>query len=222
MGTIPAPLARSLRRRLGLRHAVETGTWVGGGALLLSDAFDDVTTIELSPEVAARAREILAREPVTVVEGDSRVLLRPSTEPTFYFLDAHWCGGNTGGVDAECPVLEELDAIAGGHADDVIVIDDAKLFVEPPEPPHRADDWPSVGMVEERLHLHWPAHRVILAHDQILAVPERAADLVERWASRPYVQPRRDRNPFRLALRKWRRWRTPRPGGTPPALPTPG
>jgi hypothetical protein len=205
MGTIPAPLVRSLKRRLGLVRAVETGTWVGGGALLLSDAFDEVTTIEVSPEVAARAREILAREPVTVLEGDSRRLLQPSIEPTFYFLDAHWCGGITGGADAECPVLEELDAIAGGSRDDVIVIDDAKLFVEPPPPPHRVDDWPTLAVVEERLARHWPGHRVVVAHDQIVAVPQRAADLVEDWSSQPFVEPQRDRNPLRRVLRRVRR-----------------
>jgi hypothetical protein len=217
MGTIPAPLVRSLKRRLGLVRAVETGTWVGGGALLLADAFDDVTTIELSPEVAARAREILAREPVTVLEGDSRTLLRPSMEPTFYFLDAHWCGGITGGAEAECPVLQELDAIAGGSPDDVIVIDDAKLFVEPPPPPHRAEDWPTLAEVEERIARHWPGHGVTVAHDQIVAVPARAADLIADWSSQPFVPPQRDRNPVRRALRRVKRLARRGPARTRPA-----
>jgi hypothetical protein len=205
VGTVPTNLARSLKRRLGLARAVETGTWVGNGALLLSDVFPEVETIELSPEVAASARETLAREAtIALREGDSRTLLAPSSRPTFYFLDGHWCGGATGGVDAECPVLDELDAVAGGHPDDVLVIDDAALFVEPPPPPHRPEDWPSLAEVEERIGRHWPGHVVVVAHDQIVAVPERARDLAEAWAAAPFEPPERDRSLATRVLRK--RW----------------
>jgi len=30
--------------------------------------------------------------------------------PTFYWLDSHRSGGDTGGADKQCPVLDELAA----------------------------------------------------------------------------------------------------------------
>jgi hypothetical protein len=204
MGTVPVGLARNLKRRLGLERAVETGTWAGGGALLLSDVFRDVTTIELSEEIATRAAEVLAREPIEVVQGDSRDILRPSTTPTFYFLDGHYMGGTVAAED-QCPVLDELAAIAGGHDDDCIVIDDARFFVAPPPPPSPPEKWPTLAEIEERLKLHWPRHSMVVAHDQIVVVPERAADLAGRFAAAPFQQPRRERNLFRRGLRKARR-----------------
>jgi len=205
MGTVPVTLARRLKRRLALRRAVETGTWAGGGALLLSDVFRDVTTIEVSEDVAQRAAVALSAESIRVVNADSRSVLHPSKVPSFYFLDGHWCGGSSGGEIDECPLLEELELIGGGHEDDCIVIDDARLFVDPPPPPHRPEQWPSLAEIEERLRKHWPHHAVVVAHDQIVAVPSRAADIAERFAASPFEPPRRERNLVRRALRKARR-----------------
>ena len=77
MGTVPTSLARDLKRRLKIRHGVETGTYTGGGALLLSDVFRSVTTIELSEELAFEATAVLRYEPIRVIQGDSRDILLP-------------------------------------------------------------------------------------------------------------------------------------------------
>jgi predicted O-methyltransferase YrrM len=204
VGTVPVELARDLRRSLSIDRAVETGTWVGGGALLLSDVFRDVTTIELSEAYARNAAEILRREPIRVVHGDSRAVLQPSDVPTFYFLDGHWSGGDTA-EDDQCPLLDELAAIAGGHPDDCVVIDDARLFAEALPPGHRRDQWPTLEEVERTLSAYWPEHVVVVAHDQIAAVPARAAAAVSRWAETPYVEPVRDTSVRGRIVRKLRR-----------------
>jgi hypothetical protein len=205
VGTVPVSLARHLKRRLQLRGAVETGTYTGGGALLLSDVFPSVTTIELSEDLAAETTAVLRHEPIRVIQGDSRDVLRPSGEPTFYFLDGHWSAGRTAGEGDECPVLGELDAIAGGHADDCIVIDDARLFLESPGSALSEHGWPSLEEARARLLQYWPGHVVVVAHDQIVAVPRRAADLAERFASGPTEVARRDRHPVRRLMRALRK-----------------
>jgi hypothetical protein len=220
VGTVPASLARDLKRRLEIGCGVETGTYTGGGALLLSDIFGSVTTIELSEELASEAAAVLRFEPIRVIQGDSRDVLRPSTQPTFYYLDGHWSGGRTAGEGVECPLLGELDAISGGHADDCIVIDDARLFVDSRGSRVNEYGWPSLDEVRERVARYWPEHAVVLGHDQIVVVPAQAADLAEAFASRPAEVPGRDQHPIRRlkrALRKLQRLLAVRLARTRPA-----
>ena len=111
---------------------------------------------------------------VTVQEGSSRYILPnliDPSKPTLYWLDGHWSGGVTGGAEDECPVLAELSAIAGGHPDDCILIDDARMFLAPPPPPHRPEDWPRYREIEDAIAKARPEHTVIEAHDIVVAVP---------------------------------------------------
>ena len=87
----------------------------------------------------------------------------------------------TAGETDECPVLDELRALAEGHPDDCVLIDDARLFVEPPPPPHKPDQWPSLDEVVVAIRATRPAHQVEVHHDIIVAVPPSAEDLVERF-----------------------------------------
>src|SRR5919197_6696258 len=112
MGSMSPTLAADLRDRLGLRRGVETGTYEGRSARVLGQTFVEVITIELSQDLAERARETLADAPhVHILQGDSRERLRELVDPdvpTLWYLDGHWSGGFTAGDSAECPVLEEI------------------------------------------------------------------------------------------------------------------
>jgi hypothetical protein len=184
----PQQLARDLRARLGLARAIETGTYRGRGTRLLADVFPAVVTIEVAPALARAAAQSLEKlEHVVVVEGSSRQalpgLIDPAV-PTLYWLDGHWSGGPTGGEEDECPVLAEVDAIGLGHPDDCILIDDARLFLAPPPPPHRADQWPTYREIDDALRRTRPQHRTLVAHDVIVSVPERAFDLAVEFSAR--------------------------------------
>jgi hypothetical protein len=188
MGTLPADLVADLQQRLGLARAVETGTFQGGGARRLAELFPAVVTIELSPEVqcdaAARLRDIPA---VTSLLGDSREVLPEVVDPslpTLYWLDGHWSGGLTGGKGMECPVLEEIAAIASGHADDCVLIDDARLFVAAPPPPHDPAQWPTLMEVFDALRAARADAHVTLLDDVIIAVPRSAKPAVDSFALR--------------------------------------
>jgi hypothetical protein len=186
VGGLPRELGAALRDRLALRRAIETGTYRGGGARLLAGLIrGPVVTIELSEPLAAAATEALADLPdVTVRQGDSRTVLPELVDPavpTLYFLDGHWSGGETAGAASECPVLDELRAIGGGHPDDAILVDDARLFTASPPPPHDPAEWPTIVEVFDTLRAARPEHHVTVLRDLIIAVPARARDLVDRF-----------------------------------------
>ncbi len=186
MGVLPPELAAGLRDRLGLTRAIETGTYRGGGTRRLAAVFPRVVTVEVSEELARSASETLGPLPgVEVRQGSSQDVLPAlvdRAQPTLYWLDGHWSGGVTGGEEDECPVLAELVAIASGHADDCILIDDARLFLAPPPPPHDPAKWPDIAALVDALARAKPGHRVLIAHDLVIAVPPRAADLAASFA----------------------------------------
>ena len=92
-----------------------------------------------------------------------------------FWLDAHWCG--EGQHDAallgdECPLREELDAInnhpfAGQH---LILIDDARLFIDGPPPPHDPKQWPGITEVTRAL-ARFP-REIWMEQDVIVARPK--------------------------------------------------
>lgn len=178
MGTVDPGFALDLRNALNLSRAVETGTFQGVTARSLADIFMDVVTIELSPELQAAAAQGLSDLPnVRSVQGHSAVLLREvahAVTPTLYFLDGHWSGGDTAGVEDECPVLDEIAAIGTGHPNDCLIVDDARLFTSSPPPPHRAEQWPSLLQVFDALRALHPTHLITVLGDQIIAVPQAA------------------------------------------------
>ena len=189
MGEFPLDLARDLRDRLGLRRAVETGTYTGSGARLLAGVFDEVTTVELSHELHAAAARALAGEPrITSLQGHSAEVLPQlvgaGEVPTLWYLDGHWSGGPTAGEEDECPVMAELDALRGAHHDDAIFIDDARLFAAPPPPPHDPLQWPALVEVFDRLGCVRPGSHITLLADMIICVPSRAKDLVDAFGQR--------------------------------------
>jgi hypothetical protein len=195
VGAVPQELAAELKTVLGLRRAVETGTYRGGGARALAGIFDQVVTIELSEQLFRTAADDLTDcDNVTCVLGDSCEQLgklAAEAVPTLYWLDAHWSGAATGGAAHECPVLGELEAIGAGHPSDCVLIDDARLFAAAPPPPHKADDWPRLMDVLDALRAHRPRHHVTVLHDLVFAVPPAARPAVDAFGRRPPEEPPR-------------------------------
>lgn len=180
MGSFPKQLAVDLRDRLGLVRAVETGTFTGATARVLSDLFDQTVTIERSDEYYERARAVLAELPnVKQVHGHSAEELGPVAReggPTLYWLDAHWSGMDTAGSDDPAPLLRELDAVASGDPRDCIIIDDAREFAATPD-----EGWPGLVEVLDAIRKHRPAAHVTVVHDLIVAVPGDAKDIVDEF-----------------------------------------
>lgn len=141
-------------RKLGVEHAVETGTYRGETTKYLASLFSTVHTIEANPKYYRNACARLRRlQNVTTLFGDSGALmdgiLGGLKGRVFIFLDAHWYD--------HCPIEEELAAIARfRHLDPVVAIHDFKN-------PHRPDlgfdpvngkdlSWESFGTLIRAIH----------------------------------------------------------------------
>jgi len=124
-----------------------TGTFHGGTVEAVKRAFRHIDTIELDPQLAARARQRFAgHSHVTVLQGDSGqvlpTVLARLTEPALFWLDAHYSGPGTARANRDTPIVDEISAILAhpvpGH---VVLIDDARGFGALP-------DYPTVAELE--------------------------------------------------------------------------
>jgi hypothetical protein len=184
--SIPVDLATVLVRAGGLRHAVETGTYLGHSAELLAGLVDEVWSVELKPEILARARERLGEQPrIHLYEGYSPDVLPAVLDqvdgPALYWLDGH--GGTFGADDVpadikECPVLDELAVIREHpHAErSVILIDDARAFFGPLL--HHRPDWPTFLELADALGRD---RYVTALDDVVIAVPKDLRSAVDGW-----------------------------------------
>jgi hypothetical protein len=153
----------------GARILVETGTFRGDTLASVYDAFDKLYSIELSPELHARAKRRFRRMPkIQLLEGDSAQALPGVLEqidrPALFWLDAHYSSGVTARGFEDTPIRAELAAILShrvqGH---VLLIDDARHFS--PE-----FGYPSLAEVERFVHETAPQRSFRVEHDLIRIV----------------------------------------------------
>jgi hypothetical protein len=178
--SIDPDLTKLLVDKLGISSFVETGTFKGDSLASVRHLFRELHSCELSPELHAAACERFREDPdVHCHLGSSGDLLkglaaRFKDRPVLYWLDAHWCSADhTAGAESQCPLLEELEALAPLHKDSVVWIDDARYFMAPPPAPLVSEGWPTFHLVHERLRALSPSdwHHVIFANDTILFFP---------------------------------------------------
>jgi hypothetical protein len=140
----PPEVKQLIVRRVAAEHSckvlVETGTYLGEMMAANHDHFSRLVSIELSPELWRAAQTTLRGAPnVTLLQGDSAKLLpgivADLTEPTLFWLDAHYSGGVTALGPVVTPIVTELETIfespTGGH---VVLIDDARELGQPGYP----------------------------------------------------------------------------------------
>jgi hypothetical protein len=186
MGSVDLRLASELAAVLRLGRAAETETFRGRTARAVAGAFPAVVTIALPPEQHGQAVEALWDVPSVrpLQDHSARVLrdVRDPETPTLSFLDGHRSGGDTAGVEDECPVLDEIDAIGEKHRDDCLLIDDAQRFTSAP-PPHKAELWPVVE-VFDAIRAKRPDHFATILADQVIAVPPSCRSIIDAYGLR--------------------------------------
>ena len=69
-----------------------------------------------------------------------------------FWLDAHWSGGETYGINDECPLIEEIKIINNTKLNHIILIDDARLFIKPPPPPHKPEQWANISQIISQIN----------------------------------------------------------------------
>lgn len=108
---------KKIKKECEAKTLVETGTYLGVTARRSSNLFENVFTIELSKELANRARKKFRNiDNIEVVQGDavekiSGVLEKNRCQRALVFLDAHYSGGETTYGDVPEPALKELGNI---------------------------------------------------------------------------------------------------------------
>ena len=153
-GTLNKDLMLSLKERYQLSVFVETGTARGQTAAMAAEHFDQVYTIEADEGTYCHTYQFLKHfDNVEALLGRSdRVLWNVKLlhdKPCLFYLDAHWSGDGPR-IGPECPLLGELDAIGGTDGRHVILIDDYRMFKDPPPPPHRPEEWPTLEDIEAK------------------------------------------------------------------------
>ena len=168
-------LLHEIRSHHGLRAGVETGTFLGDTTAFLADWCSRVTTIELDPGLAARARQRFRDRPhVTVLQGDSAEVLprvlADLDEPALFWLDGHFSGCHEGVPtargDTDTPLLDELRALVMWpyFTDSAVVIDDARML--------GAGDYPSLADIRDIMSAV-PDRSISIACDAVVIQPYR-------------------------------------------------
>jgi hypothetical protein len=159
---------REFARRHGLGVLVETGTYLGDMVWAVRHDFREIFSIELDPQLHARAVRRFRREPrVHLLQGDSGAVLEGIVagleEPALFWLDGHFSGGITARGSSATPVLDELGHVFGDRRHDhVALIDDAGDFLANPE-------YPTLAQLEEHLAGIRPGLEISVA-DNIIRV----------------------------------------------------
>jgi len=156
-------------RRYRLRTLVETGTYLGDMVHAMRRRFRSIISIELSPELSAKAKaRFAAYSNITILEGDSSVvlpkILRGIQQPSLFWLDGHYSAGITARGAEETPVSAEIGAILDhriqGH---VILIDDARNF-------DGTHDYPNYESLLQSIQLRRPTAKISRKDDVIRVV----------------------------------------------------
>jgi hypothetical protein len=181
----PQELVARLVKECGATTFVETGTHKGNTSAWAATVFPKVVTIEGSEMWYQRTKERLAPlGNVSMLFGHSAEVLHEVVEqltaPALFWLDAHWSGRQTAGATDQCPLLGEIAAINASSLNHLILIDDARLFLAPPEPPHDVDQWPDIGSIVAALTAAQSKH-VIVFEDVIIAVPPAVKRSVQAY-----------------------------------------
>jgi hypothetical protein len=176
---IPEEIVIDLARLTDARVFVETGTYQGATARWAAERFSAVHTVERARTLydahSCVLRQIRGISPYL---GDSREVLPTivaslGNQRAVFWLDGHWSGGETAGEHDECPVLDEL-ACLSGRAGDIILIDDARLFLCAPPLPHKASQWPTIVEIVRTLGTFVSQPFVQIVDDVVFIVPNEA------------------------------------------------
>jgi len=127
---------------------VETGTYNGDMVWAQRDNFSTIYSVELSDELYGRAQKrFLDIKHIKLYHGHSPDFLKEilvDLEPSLFWLDAHYSGGNTALGDTPCPLLEELDVILDSGVNHALLIDDARCF-------GTLKGFPSLSQIEDKI-----------------------------------------------------------------------
>ncbi|MFP4307074.1 MAG: glycosyltransferase [Desulfococcaceae bacterium] len=187
--SIDTDLVRFFRDRLAIPVFVETGTYRGDSLERARPFFDRLLSVESSARFFREASARFASDSaIKIHQGDSAEFLEDRSEtlretPALFWLDAHWCvDEGTAGESSQCPLLRELAAIGRLHPQSVVMIDDFRFFLSPPNAPHDISQWPSLDVVLAALESLSDVHRLMVVNDVGVLYPMDLRDDLREYA----------------------------------------
>lgn len=168
-------LSLALKEAFDITTFIETGIFKAATTTWASLNFDRVISIELDEGYYNRA--VGLQLPNTrLINGDSATelpkVVKRLKKPALFWLDAHTCKDRNTAVD-KCPLLAELKAIRDTSLPHLILIDDARYFVERIHP-----EWPTMEEIKAALP---EGYQVVIWQAAIIAVPMEAMRIVRRF-----------------------------------------
>jgi predicted O-methyltransferase YrrM len=148
------PITREIlnKYRKDTKIFIESGTALGHTTMLaVKNGFDKIYTIELSEKYYELAKIKFEKYPqVVCLLGNSKdkisEILNEIKEPALFWLDAHFCGGDSAKADKLVPLYEELETISKHYIKDhTIMIDDVRLMGDVNEP---MNGWKGISKLE--------------------------------------------------------------------------
>lgn len=163
--------------KYGAHILVETGTYKGEMVEACKGYFKKVISIELNQKLYEAAKAKFEQDThVVIYQGDSsdvlpRILAQVD-EKCLFWLDGHYSCGNTSKGKLNTPIMQELATIFGhrveGH---VILIDDARCFVENDSQVEELKDYPTQEFLKNYVRQHNAALQFEVANDIIRITP---------------------------------------------------
>jgi hypothetical protein len=127
---------------------VETGTHIGSTIFALQPYFKQIISIEIAEHFYNHCKHTVNSRNFTNINlllGDSSILIEKITTTIpcniIFFLDGHYSSENTGRGKKDCPLIEELELISKRNNDDIIIIDDYRLFET-----SITEDWSNISL----------------------------------------------------------------------------
>jgi hypothetical protein len=161
---------------------IETGTFGGGSTASALPVFNEIYTVELSPQFHRQAAlRFKSNKHVQVLLGESNVVLSKilplPNKKIIFWLDAHWCGDGTARAKKLTPIVEELQAIRNSATKDaVILVDDICYF-----PCGDPSSFPTVKQLYHLIKAINDDYVFVIVGDAALAYPATQNIMVSRF-----------------------------------------
>lgn len=183
----PEELVLRLKRAFSIDTFIETGSFKGHTSSWAAAHFRSVISIEAGQKLYQEAKERYAQHKnIEFICGDGPTELAKIVprlnEPAVFWLDSHWCGEDSCKLDIECPLIQELEALARSKTAHFILIDDARYFLSPPPSFHDRSQWPDIAQVIDSLRSRHADTYTIILEDVIIAVPPYAKTVLGEYA----------------------------------------
>ena len=186
--SFPERLVREIKKTIAIDNFVETGTYHGEGAKKAATIIKNVHTIELSEKYYNLAKAKGGNINYYLGSSLDRLpeIIQKLQGTTVFWLDAHFCWGDTAGEEFKCPLIPELKIVNTLGSDSIILIDDARFHLSSV---HLGDrfmlDYPRIDEVIKVLD-EVPGRYISIVADIIIVVPYSLKEVIDKFCYEHY------------------------------------